>query len=76
MYAGALDQPAGCLAGVGGLAGLGGALAGPFVLDVGDRQPDQLDHGVVGREVSAVLDDFADLVVERLDRVGRVDDLP
>jgi hypothetical protein len=36
-----------CGAGVRGLAGLGGALAGALVFDVGDGQPDQLDHGVI-----------------------------
>jgi len=63
---------------VGALAGFvppGGALAGPFVLDVDDRQPQQLDDGVVGGEVAAGLGDLAQLVVQRLDAVGGVQQL-
>jgi hypothetical protein len=54
---------------VGGFAFFGFAGAGAFVFDVADDQPDQLDDRVVGREVAAVLDDSADLVVQRFDRV-------
>jgi hypothetical protein len=46
-----------------------GAGARAFALDVADRQPEQLDDGVVAREVAPVLDDLAELVVEGLDRV-------
>ena len=49
--------------------------AGAFVFDVADGQPEQFDHGVVGGEMAAVLDDFAELVVQALDRVRGVDDL-
>src|SRR6185437_13835365 len=52
-----------------------GSFAGAFVFDVADREPEQLDDGVIGGKVPAVLDDFAQLVVQRLDRVGGVDDL-
>src|SRR5690606_27197103 len=69
------DEPAGGGALVAGLAAFLFAGSGAFVLDVGDGQPDQLDDGAVGGELSAVLDDLSDLVVEALDRVGRVDDL-
>jgi hypothetical protein len=71
---GAFDEPAGGLALVAGLAGFGRSLAGPLVLDVADGEPEQLDDGVVVGEVPAVLDDLAELVVQRLDGVGRVDD--
>ena len=49
---------------------------GSFVFDVADRQPEQLDGGQVVGEVAAVLGDFAELVVQRLDRVRRVDHPP
>ena len=52
----------------GSRAGLFGAFSGAFVLDVADRQPQQLDHRVVVGEVAAVLDDLPQLVVQRLDR--------
>jgi hypothetical protein len=52
------------------------SLAGSFVLDVADRQPQQLDHGVVVREMPTVLDDLPQLIVQALDRVRGVDDLP
>ena len=65
---GAFDQAGDGLA-IGALAGgLLGAFAGAFVLDVPDRQPQELDDGLVAGEVAAVLDDLAQLVVERLDR--------
>ena len=48
------------------------AFAGAFVFDVADRQPQQLDYRVIGREMAAVLCDFAQLVVQRFDGVGRV----
>src|SRR5438105_8379456 len=70
----AFDEPVVGLAAVA-LAGLFGPLAGPLVLDVADRQPQQLDHRLVVGEVPAVLDDLAELVVQALDRVRRVDDL-
>ena len=70
----AFDEVAGGFAGAFGLAFLFGSFPGAFVLDVADGQPEQFDHGVVVGEVSAVLDDLSQLVVQRLDRVGRVDD--
>ena len=63
---GTFDEVARGFALVAGLAGLGGSLAGPLVLDVADGEPEQLDHGVVVGEVPAVLDDLAALVVQRL----------
>jgi hypothetical protein len=50
------------------LLAAGLALAGALVLDVDDGEPEQLDGGVVGREVAAGLGDLAELVVQRLDR--------
>ena len=50
----------------GRLSAFLGPLAGSFVLDVADRQPQQLHHGGVVREVSAVLGDLAELVVQGL----------
>jgi hypothetical protein len=35
---------------VGGFAGVGFAGAGAFVFDVADREPDELDDSIVGRE--------------------------
>jgi len=48
------------------------AFLGSFVLDVADRQPQQLDHRLIGGEVATVLGDLAQLVVQRLDAVGRL----
>lgn len=63
----ALDE----LAGDGGSRGsrrsvppLSIAFSGALVLDVADRQPQELDDGLVVREVPAVLDDLAQLVVQ------------
>ena len=74
MMAPSTRRPGALRLALGGAASLG-AFAGSFVFDVADRQPEQLDHGVVVGEVAAVLDDLAQLVVQRLDRVGGVDDL-
>lgn len=46
-----------------------------FVLDVDDGRPEQFDHGVVSREVSAGLGDLAQLVVQAFDAVGGVEQL-
>ena len=54
-----------------GFLAAGGALAGSFVLDVDDGEPEQLDDGVVGREVVAGLGDLAELVVQRLESFNR-----
>jgi hypothetical protein len=43
------------------------ALARSLVLDVDDGEPEQLDDGVVGREVAAGLGDLAELVGQALD---------
>ena len=64
----ALDQLAGRPALVARHAPLSVAGPSPLVLDVDDGQPDQLDDRVVGRELPPILDDLADLVIERLDR--------
>lgn len=69
-----LDESALGPARVGGRVLLLGALRGPAVLDVADRQPQQFDRRLVGGEVAAVLGDLAQLVVQRLDRVGGVGD--
>jgi hypothetical protein len=62
---------------VGSLAGgaAGDAFAGAFVLDVDDGEPQELDDGVVAGEVAAGFGDLAELVVQRLDRVGGVEQL-
>ena len=62
----AFDEPSGGFALGGGASFLLGALSGSFVLDVADRQPEQLGHGLVVGEVAAVLDARAQLVVQRL----------
>jgi hypothetical protein len=66
---GAFDESGWSFTFVGLLAGFFGALAGSFVFDVADGEPEQLDDSVVVGKVPAVLDDLAELVVERLDRV-------
>ena len=73
---GAFDELAGRLAGGAlGQPSFLGAFAGALVLDVADGQPKQLDRGSVAGEVAAVLDDLAQLVVQRLDAIRGVDDL-
>ena len=66
LHGGAFDQPT-----RGGALGrrqafLLGPLAGAFVLDVADGQPQQLDRGVVVREVPPILDDLPELIVQAL----------
>jgi hypothetical protein len=62
---GAFDEFAGGFAGGAfGFAGFLGAFAGSLVLDIADGEPEQLDGGGVVGEVTAVLDDFAELVVQ------------
>ena len=73
---GAFDEPAGGFAFAAGQAFLLRPGAGAFVFDLADREPEQFDRGIVRGKVAAVLDDLAKLVVQRLDRVGGVDDLP
>jgi hypothetical protein len=60
------DEACGLVVALAGFLPPGGALAGALVLDVDDRQPEQLDDGVVGREVAAGLGDLPQLVVQRL----------
>lgn len=69
-----LDEAALGLSLVRGSAGLLGSLGGATVLDVADRQPQQLDGRDIVGEVTAVLGDLAQLIVQRLGRVGGVDD--
>lgn len=57
----------GCLPVMGRAAPLGG--------DIAQRHPDQLGGGFVSGEVASGLDNLAQLRVEILDGVGRVDDL-
>ena len=70
-----LDEACGLVAALAGFVPACGSFPGSLVLDVADRQPEQLDHGGVVGEVAAVLDDLAQLVVQRLDGVRGVDDL-
>jgi hypothetical protein len=64
---GSFDEPSGGFALIAGHALFFGAGARASVFDVADRQPEQLDDGVVVRDVPPVLDDLAELVVEGLD---------
>lgn len=50
------------------------SFSGSFILDVANPQPEEFHCRVIVRELSAVLTDFAELVVQRLDRVSRVND--
>ena len=61
------DEACGLVGALAGSCRAGGALAGALVLDVDDRQPQQLDDGVVAGEVAAGLGDLAELVVQALD---------
>src|SRR5215213_709798 len=70
---GALDEPGRGIALVRWFAAVLVPGPGSLVLDVTDGQPEQLDHRVVIREVPPILDDLAELVVQRLDRVRGVD---
>jgi hypothetical protein len=45
-----------------------------FIFDVADRQPQQLDHRPSVGKMALFLDDLPQLVVQRLDAVGGVDD--
>jgi hypothetical protein len=70
------EVPFGFASGAAAEAGFLGAVPRPFVFDGADGQPQQFDHGIVVGEVAAVLDDLAQLIVQRLAAVGGVDDLP
>ena len=61
----AFDEPAGCGALGERFSSLVFPFSGAFVFDGADGQPQQFDHGVVGGEVSTVLSDFAQSVVQR-----------
>lgn len=50
--------------------GVGAELASAVVADAADREVEDLEHGVLGGEVALGLGHFAELVVERFDRVG------
>src|SRR5260221_12700979 len=63
----AFDEACGLVGALAGFLPPGGALAGALVLDVDDRQPEQLDDGVVAGEVPAGLGDLPQLVVQALD---------
>jgi hypothetical protein len=51
----AFDEAGGLVVALSVLLAAGGAFAGALVLDVDDGQPQELDDGVVGREVAAGL---------------------
>ena len=69
---GSLDQVGNALSVLLRYSFLLDSLVGSLVFDVTDREPEQLDHrGVVG-EVATVLDDLAQLVVQRLDRTSAI----
>ena len=53
----------------------GAEFSSSVVADAADRHVEDLEHGVLGREMPLGLGHFAELVVQRLDRVGGVDDL-
>ena len=58
-------------------AAFGGPGPGTFVLDISDREPQQLDHRVVVREMPTILDDLPELIVQALDaylELGSEDD--
>ena len=67
LHGGAFDQSAGRGALGRRQALLLRASSGAFVFDVADGQPQQLDRGVVVREVPPILDDLPELVVQALD---------
>jgi hypothetical protein len=75
QHAHALDQPGGLVRPFPGLLAACFAFAGTLVLDVDDGQPEQLDHGVIAGEVASGFGDLAELVVQRLDAVGGVEQL-
>src|SRR4051812_3808360 len=57
----------------GGAGRCPGAVALPFGVGAHDREVDELGRGLFVGEVPAGLDRLADLAVQALDRVGRVD---
>jgi hypothetical protein len=59
MDALSFDDAGGLVVALAVLRAAGLALACSFVLDAGDGEPEQLDHGVVGREVAAGPGDLA-----------------
>ena len=48
---------------------------GSFIFDVADRQPQQFHYRVVVGEMATVLDDLAQLIVQRFAGIGGVEDL-
>jgi len=67
---GAFDESSWGFSLAGGESFLFGPFSGSLVFDVTDRQPQQLHCGEIVGEVASVLGDFAELIVERLDRIG------
>lgn len=55
--------------------GMGSEFSSSRVSDVANGQVEDLQHGVVGGEMSSGFGDFAKLIVQRLDGVGGVYDL-
>ena len=55
--------------------GPGAEFTSSVVSDIADGQVEDLQNGVVGGEMPAGFGDFAELIVQRLDSVGGVDDL-
>ena len=51
-------------------------LSCPLVLDIADRQPQHLHRRRIRGEMASGLGDLAQLVVHRLNRIRRVNDLP
>lgn len=49
------------------------AFSGAFVFDIADRKPQKLHCRLIIREMTTILDDLAELIVQRLDGVGGVD---
>ncbi len=59
---------------LGPALGVGAELAAAVVADVADCEVEDLQDGVFGWEVSFRFGDFAELVVQRFDGVGGVND--
>ncbi len=55
--------------------GSGAEFTSSVVSDIADGQVEDLEYGVTGGEMPAGLGDLAELIVQRLDGVGGVDDL-
>lgn len=73
---GALDKSSGGFALIRRLASFLGPFTGSFVLDIADRQPQEFHRGSVIGEMATRFRDFTQLVVQRLNRVGSVNNSP